>query len=574
MFKITPHISAADSVRLSEGLTAPQALVYNPVDHDFSLVDASTSGSSFINALLVYVDPNGDNATGVFGDKDKPFQTPFGALYCAAQFMDTYSIIIPTGMSDSNAVIRDSGVPFITINVAPGIYDVSEDISYIFETFELEVTDVNLMYNFINWDLQPGAIMYGYELADNAQFLAPGARIFPIVCNVYGDGIWITTESQWLRNIVPIRLYYEGSNLSFKCHSSHLRFYTASESTLNYEVDLQICIQNTTKGKDFNVHGRMDGGNVNVKIRDVRYRVFELSEFRGYYTFFDQTGGTLNMQIENYCGHYLTNGTEVTENTFVISDYWGGTYYKDYMRDNYDLTTQSWGGPSLGDWYCTDEKNPTIANIKLGKAVFSNDDSMYIAIFSNSLVNFHPGDCKVLINATFRGNVVYGIITGGPDIPGIVSKTSVYGGKIILTSTVPDNAVGFLVQNESQLYIQGTQILMDDNIPSQFGVAYTPDDVPSGYQTPAIILDGVKFTSGLIGPGIMGASATSLDTKYTLYLDTSALTVPTTVFDVKIYGNCFSNLNPIGATASSSPATINYQIPGTALIIDDNVQIL
>ena len=117
------------------------------------------------------------------------------------------------------------------------------------------------------------------------------------------------------------------------------------------------------------------------------------------------------------------------------------------------------------------------------------------------------------------------------------------------------NSIGFTVYDDPQIYIKDTLLKWDD-MGRTTGIYYYNLPV-STFQVGSIILDGPKFFTESIGASAEAA-------KFVFYMNALSN------IDVKIYANVFSNFNPVGATNG----TYTNLIPGTALIIDSNVQII
>ena len=529
-----------------------------------------TGGATdFLHAYAVFVDPNGDDTTGEFGNMHKPFATPYGALLAAVNYMYTSGAIsIPSGYQNgyvssigsiSYSVLKDI-LRRIEIHIFPGLYDAATDGAIY---FPLEVTpEINLMYNHIDWYLHPGAIMYNYIFDDSYNDIdsdvSPAIQGRPVKCNVYGDGTFVRrapkAESQM------INLENTKTVFNFNAESTNAGFYV-TDGNLYYNVKRQF-VFTIQMGS---THSGMEGGIVNINIDEIKWII---NSNIGLYSksFFYQENGEFNANIKKYTAIKVSSEVFTEEADNVSTEFYGGypnPYYWDFRY--YDIGVEDYA-PDFGYFGNNDNLLPK-SNISIDYGKFygycfwveGGDVKFYPKVIEIGTVYLPAGFETPAINYSSLGYF------GGTYYINTNSKFSIFGGKIIYKiyddESATSSAIGIQQYDDSQIYVKGTLFYFESGFDLVYANAYYGPP-PSTYQDYALILDGSKYYSELVSPTL---------NKYNFYVDNGGGS-PEIPLEIKIYNNCFSNLDPsIWDPLGESVTNI---IPWTTMIIDPNVQII
>jgi hypothetical protein len=507
------------------------------------------SGSDFYHKYTVFVDPNGDDETGEFGNRLKPFATPEGALIAANQFVEdnTEVFILPPGFStiydieDEKTDVLIYDRVRININVSAGFY-VGNSL--------VDSPYVNLMENFIDWYFEPGAILVNYGFYDSGFLSGPGAK--NTICNVFGEGVFLGLEDE---SFVPIYLEREKSILNFNCYISNLKVYM-DNGKINYFAKKILSIFSKFR---FGYFIGIGNGVLDFKTDEFRWIgniSGEISEFVNDSCLYAE-GGIVDINIGRYTGIDLEED--------ILSDFpLINTENYDWIWNVYDFEKEDFAPPLIGYMYQRLADVPTKVDLRVDFAKVGT----YVLQTEGGELNFYPGEILLGTRAFTafppKGDPIpfeesYGVFIGGPYVIDTESRFNMIGGIIKVVSRSSDSSFyheSIEIYDDPKVYIKDTKFVYDNEVPDGFltddiyGIA-----IYNG--SPTVVVDGPIFYKK------SGENISESGVFYTIGLTGSQ--------DIKIYSTGFSNIQLLG---DNSTRTLTNLITGTEIIIDENIEII
>jgi len=505
------------------------------------------AGTGFIHSLVVFVDPNGNDITGEFGNMGKPFKTLEAALRSAGSYMSDNPVTIPSTMEidvDGSPISRRYPAR-IEINVFPGLYISTPVEDYLF--------GINLMYNHIDWYFHPGAIVHDYVWTDEYNIIDDEINR-PIYCNVYGHGTFISSNSLIFYN--DIRITEEGSVLNMEGESNNYGFTVNGgiyrSNFRNYFMDVERV--------GIGSYNTLFSGEATLKCESVQWIYSTLLDF--VFSFY-QSGGKLDIDFKKYFG---VNCFGVTNPDEVSYSYSGGDSYPTPpywewrgFKESYETFA-----PPLG--YSEDllskADQPAESRIKIDNGKFFE----YVIQVYGGSVEFYPGKIEIYSKSAEGDSAYFGFF-GGPYTEGAKSKFILNGGIITFISTINISPAYFSYSEAIEIfdspivYIKDTQFIWRVAFGTINAIAYYGKSVDN--QKQALILDGAKFA-------VKSDDATD---RYMFYVDLGSLDTEA-YWPIYVYNTVFSNLNGTSLISPSSSAPVVNLITGTDIAIDPSVILL
>jgi len=502
------------------------------------------SGPDFYHKYTVFVDPNGDDETGEFGNQRKPFATPEGALIAANQFIEdnTDVFILPTGFSTTYTVDEEDYDVLIydririNIKVSAGFY---------IGTSQTDLPYVNLMENFIDWYFEPGAILVNYGFYDSGFFSGQDAK--NTICNVFGEGVFLGGLED--DSFVPIYLEREKSILNFNCYISNLKVYM-DNGKINYFA--KKILSNLAKFTRFGYFFGIGNGILNIKTEEFRWVGRQIQSIFTTDSCLYTEGGIVNINIGRYTGIDLEED--------VLSDFpLSNTENYDWIWNVYDFEKEDFAPPLIGYMYQKFDTIPTKVDLRVNFAKVGT----YVLQTEGGELNFYPGKIILGDSNAFQDNTSnsFFAFVGGPYSSNTDSKFNLIDGLITMVSREINKSIyheSIEIYENPKVYIKGTKfvyeyVAIEDDLPvtdTTYGIA-----IYNG--TPTIIVDGPIFYK---------FSDENISDSGVFYT-----TGATGSQNIKIYSTGFSNMQLL---ATGSVRTLNNLISGTSIITDEDVEII
>jgi hypothetical protein len=552
---------------------------------DFSSVIPSIS----VYSNSIFVDARyGDDSTGEYGNFAKPFKTIAGALTVALDYMENNPIynISPFYFDANHTDVAKEIIPRITIHIAPGFYNAQDDIAYMqsegFDYASQQISSFNLMFNFIDYNVSPGASLYNYSFTDYRFFNSPSdTNIVPTITNVFGDGVLISDigarNTQPPSDIVHPNYYNhsivvsDGSELNIMCYKTNLGAYvfggkfTCKADTVVFDNKKVAGGFGTNRDDMYYIDNEYnDGSDPDFKSTDsyfylscrdfIVYRKYNL-EVDGFDVFsgiFQIYGGDVHCYIQDLYG------ADVSQ--------FDSDWYKEYKSSNTSLWVENYfvlnqdkrcGACSLISYAENYHPKKYVYNFKIDKmvvntlvsftgSVYESDASLRINIDINHLI-LEPWAKNPFTNKEYYYfGMAYDM---GLDCV-VNTKIGHCENKIEFDEDV---SIFFYANFFKVLSFNYKHYCRDSNFKlfGQKDINIFRPEVGEDC-TPDLILDNIKAeitSSSLSGSFILANDALITD------------------LDIRIYQNCFSNEPNNGST------TVNNLITGTSLIVDTDVKI-
>jgi hypothetical protein len=515
-------------------------LIIDSSNLEFGLISDDNSFLDFYHKYTVFVDPNGDDETGEFGNQRKPFATPEGALIAANQFVEdnTDMFILPQGFSTTYEIEDEN------YNVL--IYDRTRINIHVFAGFYTSVSQndtpyVNLMENFIDWYFEPGAILVNYGFYDSG-FLS-GVSPKNTICNVFGEGVFIGLDELF----VPIYLEREKSILNFNCSISNLRVYM-DNGKINYFV--KKILANLTEFKQNYFFG-IGNGILSIKSEEFRWIGKQNSNIFVADSCLFVEGGIIDVDINRYTGIDL-------EEEMLSNFPFTNTENYDFIWNVYDFEKEDFAPPLIGYMYQRLADVSTKVNLRVDFAKVGT----YALQTEGGELNFYPGEI-ILGDSVFvdNTNASYFAFVGGPYVTNTETKFNLIDGKIIMVSRGVNTSIyheSIEIYDDPKVYIKETKFVYEyEAIEDELSVNDTTYGIAIYNGTPTIIVDGPIFyklsDENIFDSGVF----------YTTGVTGSQ--------NIKIYSTGFSNIQLL---ATESDRTLNNLITGTDFIIDEDIEII
>jgi hypothetical protein len=504
------------------------------------------SGSDFYHKYTVFVDLNGDDETGEFGNRLKPFATPEGALIAANQFVEdnTDAFILPIGFSTTYTIDEENydvliyDIRRININVSAGFY---------IGASQKGVPYVNLMENFIDWHFEPGSILVNYGFYDSGFFSGPDAK--NTICNVFGEGVFLGGLAG--ETFVPIYLEREKSILNFNCYISNLNVYIDNGKINYFAKKILSILSKSRSGYFFGI----SNGVLNVKTEEFRWvgRQNPIGIVVDSCLYVE--GGTVDINIGRYTGIDIDSfKAELSDFPLTnIENY-------DWIWNVYDFEKEDFAPALVGYTYQKFDNIPVKVNLRVDFAKIGR----YAIYHEGGELNFYPGEIILGDAESFSADNTtesYFAFVGGPYVSNTDSKFNLIDGKITMVSRDVNKSIyheSIEIYDDPSVYIKDTKFVyeyevIEDDLPvndTTYGIA-----IYNG--TPTIIVDGPIFyklsDENIFDSGVF----------YTTGVTGSQ--------NIKIYSTGFSNMQLL---ATESVRTLNNLISGTSIITDEDVEII
>jgi len=562
------NISISGDLNVS-GNTTLNGLTANTISASTIIVDGvNLSGvtPNFIHKYTIFVDPNGDDETGEFGNMHKPFRNLTPALMAAIEFMsgDTatyFSDLYYTAGAEQIAY----RYPYrIQIQVFAGLYrfDSSRDGDY----------GWNLMFNNIDWYFHSGAIVHNYGWNDSFNIINLPPFEFPLniptYCNVYGDGTF--TSNKFLSNFdiyyyqdKDISVSFSGSVLNMEGESSNLGI-TVRDGLYKGTFRNIFIFGN----KVFFSYFTIFGGEVILKVDIVKW-VYRIQNDIDYYSLFYVENGKLDCDFGRYTAiaipselpleqpydESIYNSFSNKYEPFTSSLYWKWRIFLESKEDP---------APYLGYFEeYGDQKSNSIIRIDYGKFF------RRVIEVDGGNVQFYPKIIDIYPNLIPSEYLFpkFGSFGGPYNEYNGASKFMIHGGIInfINFSGYGSYSTAIEIYDNPIVYIKDTQFIWDNTYSSKTIDAisyYGNGEVGSYEQTQSFILDGAKFT-------FKGGNTIN---KHMFYINNN--NDENLPFNIKVYSNVYSNFNTSSLIEPTSDNPVVNLIPGTNIIIDPNVSLI
>ncbi len=199
----------------------------------------------------------------------------------------------------------------------------------------------------------------------------------------------------------------------------------------------------------------------------------------------------------------------------------------------------------------------TNVRIKVDRGIFGG----LIAIHEGGYFEFFPGDLEVVAQLTgFElGTQTYGFYLGGPYDVITQSKFICHGGIINFIGVGDTYGEGIEFYDDPSFYFKDTQFIWDENHSAVNAIAYYGSNRDYARD---LILDGAKFY----------VKSDDLSFMYPFKI-TPNFGEPSEL-QIRIYGNCFSNMNQFIVNPEDLFSTVVNLVPNTDFIVSDEVKLL
>lgn len=631
------NISISGDLNVS-GNTTLNGLTANTISASTIIVDGvNLSGvtPNFIHKYTIFVDPNGDDDNGQFGNRNRPFRTLHKALSAAVDFMNGNDPMAMTNYDSSPiasvaSLLGGGSIRYISyrypyrikIEVFPGLYNgrLSENFDSI---------PYNLLYNNIDWYFHPGAIVWNYIWTDG-YFDVNDTELIPTYCNVYGKGTFINDDFSYIYSDSPTYDVFIGGYDSYG--NPFQNNYITSGTTFNFEgescnysfnvqsgvvnVNFKHLFMQNFKKTSQNIYPKgpinfiplqynyhyIQGGTLNIKAEIAKWVMVKYPPFpfeslfisecesiglNRYPIFIYQTGGNLDCNIGRYTGieipdGYIFNTQETPGPTPQIFEtfskmYSGGTsqYWNWRM---FDESVENPGYP-IGIFEEYTAKTQTRIQIDYGKI------KLYSFDVRGGNIEFYPGKIEMYqeygkfgVNPeTIGGSRLYGSFFGffNGVYQNTDSKFIIYDG-IIKFMDIFESEGDFWTYSEA-LNIKNNPIVYIKG--TQFvweGQYYDIINAIAKY-TGCLQLEPIGNQIGaiILDGAKFGVKSNDKTDIYLFYIkDFSPEILPEAVQEVRVYENVYSNFNDTSLTSPSSTYGVVNIIPTTNIILDPNVLLI
>lgn len=587
---LTSVVDSADTF-ITGGTLSGDTLILENNDGDSVSVSLSGLNDTYIHKYTLFVDPNGDDNTAEFGNRQKPYKTLLAALSAATTFMGSHDlpsqwnnffpsdptgtgVVVPflLGEFEAQATIKYE-IPKVEIEVFPGLYIAGTELPNTNYPTSID-NPVNLLYNGIIWNFHKGAIMIDYVWDDTWNSVDSVSGDRPVICDVIGEGTFLTSPAQLLEGNGFMYINNYGTNFNFNANISRYNP-TVNNGLVNYNVRRYI-VGNIDFGAAINI----ESGTLNLKADLVQWILPTKDFVSTLYRLCYQGGGKLNLDINKYNAIY----TSVVDGTLpgyadlafinMISTYvesgspdpnfgdWLLAVFGEeinYPQEYYELGSNGYA-PSLGYFEEYDPTvKPTTTNININYGKFEG----YAINYDGGILTYNTILSEINAAYIFKAypESIF-LYSGGPYYDDSRLKISLLGGKIksVCNFYVLEGIVSSLIEvydNGPQIYVNNVRYVVSERINTIYAFNIDKSSV-NNYQEFSLILDSVKIMS----------EEPNLPSGYFYNFYTLNNGDPT---PIKIYGNCFSNLPEVYLVGGDSVTNL---IPSTNLIIDSNIQII